>query len=117
MELGSTGENVAMGTSDARNTVAAVLRKAKRSATENIEALPLMITRFFEALSLSGGIIFTLAMLTCSGIWLSAHDKPVGEKIWTMFGSSLTTFVTGKKIGESEILKKMIAKDDKKDGE
>ena len=52
--------------------------------------------QFFDALSLSGAIIFMFFSLTLLGIFLK------DEKVWTTFATAFTTFVSGKRLAESE---------------
>ena len=66
----------------------------------------------FEAFSLTGAIICILASFIFCGIWLTSQGNPMGEKIWSTFGSAFTAFITGKKLGESDALKSFINKQD-----
>ena len=52
--------------------------------------------RIIDSLSLSGAIIMLFFTLTVIGI--AKND----EKVWQQFGTALTTFATGKRIGEIE---------------
>jgi len=54
------------------------------------------VYRMFDALSLSGAISLMLFALTLYGIFQQ------NEKVWMTFGSSFTTFVTGKSLGKKE---------------
>lgn len=51
---------------------------------------------FFDALSLSGAMIFIFFVLTLTGIMMN------NEKIWQNFGTALATFATAKKISDGE---------------
>jgi len=55
-----------------------------------------IIYKFFDALSLSGAIIFIFAGLTVFGVIIQ------NEKVWQNFGTALTTFVSGKQLARSE---------------
>jgi hypothetical protein len=63
----------------------------------------LLITRkhlfsdIFDALSLSGAIIAMFFSLVVLGVIIKE------DKVWQTFGTALTTFVSGKKIGEKEV--------------
>ena len=52
--------------------------------------------QFIDAMSLSGAIMMMFFSLTVYGITIA------NEKVWMTFGTALTTFVSGKKIGQSE---------------
>jgi len=62
-----------------------------------------IIYKFFDALSLSGAIIFIFAGLTVFGVCIQ------NEKVWTNFGTALTTFVSGKQLARSEQSKQILA--------
>jgi hypothetical protein len=54
------------------------------------------LAHVMDAFSLSGAIILIFAGLTSYGIFMNQ------EKVWTTFGTALTTFVSGKKIESFE---------------
>lgn len=53
------------------------------------------IYKLMDAFSLSGAIILIFATLTGAGIVMK------NERVWQTFATALTTFCTGKKIGEA----------------
>jgi hypothetical protein len=61
------------------------------------------IYKFFDALSLSGAIIFIFAGLTVFGVIIQ------NEKVWQNFGTALTTFVSGKQLARSEQSNQILA--------
>ena len=56
---------------------------------------------FIDAFSLSGALIAMLFFLTTYGVMTRQTE------VWRVFGSSLTSFVTAKKIGEAETSTKL----------
>lgn len=57
---------------------------------------------FFEALSLSGAIIFLLFLLTLTGLGMDIAGSPNGEKVWNNFGSGFLAFVSGRTVAKLE---------------
>ena|ERR1035437_10351615 len=55
---------------------------------------------FIDALSLSGAIMLMFFSITMIGIWQGR------EKVWTTGMTALTTFVSGKKLGQTETIEK-----------
>lgn len=54
------------------------------------------IFRFIDAMSLSGAVIILFFSITIFGIYQG------NEKVWTTGMTALTTFVSGKKLGQYE---------------
>ncbi len=70
---------------------------------ETAESAAMFIREFLDSFSLSGGIIFLFSFFICVGIMMQWRGVPGGDEIWKTFTTALTTFVSGKKIAESEI--------------
>jgi hypothetical protein len=74
-------------------------RKNNMSDNVTLTQVPNCPNWFYKAIdtfSLSGAIILMFFSLTAFGIVIN------NEKVWQNFGTALTTFVSGKKIGQSE---------------
>lgn len=72
------------------------------------------ISVLFEACSLSGAIICFLALFIIIGLDMQWSGNAGGEKVWAYFGSAFTAFMTGKSLGASETLSKLM---NNKDGQ